>query len=412
MSENLHDIDKLFKNSIEEHAEMPPSHVWNELDARLDKKNMALIAGKYNKLKWVAAALFLFSLGMAMFVYRVHFGPQLAANGSKYVKATFPQSGGKPLAKQQPSYSNTHTATPAGQLNKAAVGQLPSSVPVIDRGTPSTAGLPENKSVLQKDESTNKVVPTIGHAGVPGIMPASSAVKESGTREKKNTLVARLSSLEPVAVDKSFSGSKDSRTVEAAMIQDGLEKTDSVTSVTLSSRPLQYSELLIDSLLAHNAAPVRLTSIQPQQGLTVSVFFSPDLVANEVKNGHPQFPEDNRKQIKDNEQAGFSWSTGALLDYRLNTSWSVGSGLIYSNKVTMINAKTIFARPDEHGEVRYRFNCTSGYSYIKLKQGLNPSNGETAQAVSSSAKLQYISVPFMVKFNSGTGKVQFTSGGG
>ena len=61
MSENLHDIDKLFKNAIEQHEEEPSAQVWDAIDKNLDKKKVVSISRKYNKLKWaVAILLFIF----------------------------------------------------------------------------------------------------------------------------------------------------------------------------------------------------------------------------------------------------------------------------------------------------------------------------------------------------------------
>ena len=57
MSENLHDIDKLFHDSIEEYAEAPSADVWDKLDKGLDKININTIQKKYRRLKLVATVL-------------------------------------------------------------------------------------------------------------------------------------------------------------------------------------------------------------------------------------------------------------------------------------------------------------------------------------------------------------------
>ena len=70
MDENLHNIDDLFKKAIDRHEEMPSSKVWENIDKSLDKKKVISISEKYRKLKWVAAALLIFSAGMAMYTVR------------------------------------------------------------------------------------------------------------------------------------------------------------------------------------------------------------------------------------------------------------------------------------------------------------------------------------------------------
>src|SRR5450432_1434464 len=71
MSDDLHNIDDLFKRALEEHTELPSSAVWDNIDKSLDKKKVVSISKKYNKLKWAAAVLLLFSFGMAMYVLHI-----------------------------------------------------------------------------------------------------------------------------------------------------------------------------------------------------------------------------------------------------------------------------------------------------------------------------------------------------
>nr|MDQ6904057.1 hypothetical protein [Bacteroidota bacterium] len=72
MNKDLHNIDDLFKKALEEHEELPSDRVWNNIDKNLDKRKVISIGKKYNKLKWAAAFLLLFSVGMAMYILRLH----------------------------------------------------------------------------------------------------------------------------------------------------------------------------------------------------------------------------------------------------------------------------------------------------------------------------------------------------
>ena len=46
MNKDLHDIDNLFKNPIEGHAEEVPPDVWQNIDHSLDKKQVAFYRKK------------------------------------------------------------------------------------------------------------------------------------------------------------------------------------------------------------------------------------------------------------------------------------------------------------------------------------------------------------------------------
>src|SRR4051812_6679911 len=70
MDENLHNKDDLFKKALDEHEETASDNVWEKIDKNLDKKKVVFILEKYNKLKWIAAALLIFSTGLAMYTLR------------------------------------------------------------------------------------------------------------------------------------------------------------------------------------------------------------------------------------------------------------------------------------------------------------------------------------------------------
>jgi len=71
MSEDLHNIDDLFRKALEENQELPAQSVWDNIDKTLDKKKVVSISKKYYKLKWAAAVLLLFSIGMAMYTLHI-----------------------------------------------------------------------------------------------------------------------------------------------------------------------------------------------------------------------------------------------------------------------------------------------------------------------------------------------------
>ena len=79
MDENLHDIDKLFRDPIEAHEDMPSAKVWDAIDNNLDKSNVNSIKKKYNNLKRIAAALLLLLLGTI--VYEIQTKKSVSSGG-------------------------------------------------------------------------------------------------------------------------------------------------------------------------------------------------------------------------------------------------------------------------------------------------------------------------------------------
>src|SRR5437773_4149627 len=71
MSENLHNIDKIFRDSIEGHEEIPSQQVWNAIDNDLDKNKIKLINRKYTRLKMIAFLLLLLLLCIIIYDFRI-----------------------------------------------------------------------------------------------------------------------------------------------------------------------------------------------------------------------------------------------------------------------------------------------------------------------------------------------------
>jgi len=84
--------------------------------------------------------------------------------------------------------------------------------------------------------------------------------------------------------------------------------------------------------------------------------------------------------------------------------WSIQSGVTYTSKKISIEPKKIFAKLDNDGKVKYRFDCSSGYTFISPKTGTTPAVGDSVNAVASSNTLQYIGIPLAVNYTFSFGK--------
>jgi hypothetical protein len=146
--------------------------------------------------------------------------------------------------------------------------------------------------------------------------------------------------------------------------------------------------------------------------LSATLFFSTEFVSSNVEDDHPRFREDDRNEIKNHENIRSSTSFGVLLDYKVGSNWKLQSGASVSTRVTDINTKTIFARPDNYGNVNYRLSCSAGSVYVPLKSGAVPAQGDSTKILSAKNTLQYVSVPLVVKYTIDKGKFSLVSGVG
>ena len=101
-----------------------------------------------------------------------------------------------------------------------------------------------------------------------------------------------------------------------------------------------------------------------------------------------------------------------MLDYNVGNKWALQSGVSIFTRVTDITPKTIYARPDNGGNVNYRLSCSAGSAYVPLKSGASPAQGDSTKILSAKNTLQYVSIPLAVKLSVGKGKFNLVPGVG
>jgi hypothetical protein len=142
---------------------------------------------------------------------------------------------------------------------------------------------------------------------------------------------------------------------------------------------------------------------------SLTPFVSPQFSFNRMEDDHhdpgPQ-PRNNREQIKKEEQHQSSSSVGVLVDIPFGKKWGLQSGITYVNQETSMEPKKIFAKMDTDGKVKYRFDCSSGYTYISFKTGTaaTPVVGDSVTAAASSNTLKYIGIPLALHYTINLGK--------
>ena len=128
MGENLHDIDKLFRDALDEHEELPPGKVWDALDSNLDKSNVIQIKRKYNNLKRLAVALLLLLLGTVIYeIQSKKTGKEIATNNKAAEKKGLNSSADKanvPAASSTAINSNASNSTNSSNAGKDSLNNL------------------------------------------------------------------------------------------------------------------------------------------------------------------------------------------------------------------------------------------------------------------------------------------------
>lgn len=410
MSKPLPNIDDLFKMAIDKHEDAPSQKVWEAIDKNLDKKKVVSISRKYNKLKWAAAAILLFSFGMAMYTWHT-------------------QLKNKELVKQNNINREVRTNKKFKDPAKTAENKnVPGNIDTITNNNQSIT-LSETKPITntESDKKTIAENKNIDNslAKDPNsdfLFPKSQELQKQGKNE----------STKPQQTSNGIFNFENENTKDVKEKNNSSEKNVQQVPLIVNSIPFLNDLFKIekanpflykpDDLLNNkkietekNQNPISKISASKATKnslFSATVFFSPEFVASDVKDDHPRFREDDRHEIKNNEKVNSSNSYGVLFDRSLGKKLSVETGASIFTRITDINTKTVFARPDDRGDVNFRLNCSAGAAFIPLKSGVNPTQGDSAKILSAKNTLQYISIPLAIKYKLGKGKLTFNPGVG
>jgi Outer membrane protein beta-barrel domain len=438
MREHLHDIDKLFQDAINNHEEMPPSSVWDGIDKNLDKTNIIDMKRKYMLLKRIAAALLLLLISAAVYMLQPgHRDKSSAANntspandtlsGEKNItnlpagKEVFHDSGnekntspsnekqdgnnliqadssekltGSPDSKS-PDFKVQHTIAAASCGIKSSTGKGPGTTKIapankrlfdykrqktIDTGF-AAKNYPQkiNTPFRQKITITNAVIDEIDN---------NIAVQKN---IKKNT-EANKYPIEPLGGLARIAGFANEKIIAADLITP-----KNSPAVRNSYLPFTATD---------KAQQQRNFKIPKRSLFSVTAFYSPNITSFRLENDHHEREHhEDRDRIKDQEQHQTSATVGLLADYNFKKGWSLQSGFTYTTKKINIEPKKIYADLDNDGNIKYRLNCSSGYTYVTPKSGATPSVGDSVQTNKSLTSLQYIAIPFSLKYSFSVKKI-------
>jgi len=422
MSENLHDIDKIFKDAIDDHEEQPAPSVWNAIDQNLDKNKVVHIRQKYRNLLQVSAVLLIIITVMS--VYQVKTWKNI-----KSITARQQPANNNPTANNNNNsnsdnniihHNNANTAADHPLNGKQSTndayqnGKLESENLTAAEGSDSPAG---TKKLPGESQSTSEEV-SAPEKEKPHDNASPMRVVNPVTKENKNSKTEHIGSSANKQRMNGKGNKKEEQLFVAERAQTGTQVVENFpVKHDLSFQDFSFAgDILIrypDSISMPfvETAPVDKTAMNKIRltptrhfPLLATVFVSRDFSSNRLVSDLPRHREDEKDAISRSEENKSGSSYGLLLEYPLRRNWSLESGLVFSKNVISVEPKTIYARQDDHGKVRFRFSCSSGYSFLPEKAGRQPSFGDSMTIAGSKNTLSYVSIPFAVKYEFNYGK--------
>ena len=414
MDENLHDIDKLFRDPIEAHEEAPSTKVWDAIDNNLDKSNVVSIKKKYNNLKKLAVALLLLLLGAIVYEVQTN-----KSSAGKDVATTKIIDGDKITADKQTKQSagqnkvNVKDTSGTGSVNS---NNYTTNNAVNNNDKNSTLGAdvknndkrvvtPVSQNAVSVKSSNTKNNKNIADDAVQPDENEKSPVKKSS---KQKTKIALRNATADELPDVNSKPSKVNGKKGNAIVLNVLTQPDRTTAekiifekqnIALKINP---NRITPDAALKNSLAKNKTAKAAKPFHFSVTPFFSPQFSSNRIEDdrhdGGPQ-PRNGREAIKKDEQHQTSSTFGILVDIPVGKKWSLQSGINYVNKNIEIEPKKIFAKLDNDGKVKYRFDCSSGYKYLLPKTGTAPIVGDSINTSASTNNLQYLGIPLAINYN-------------
>ncbi|MBS1511418.1 MAG: outer membrane beta-barrel protein [Bacteroidetes bacterium] len=491
MGENLHDIDKLFRDPIEDYEEMPSSKVWDAIDNGLDKNNVIQIKRKYNNLRRIAIALLLLLLGTV--IYEVQKKPSGELVQHNVEKNNTTQQQGNNISSKPNSKSSAidNNATSNTVQNNASTADASSATNTTGNNTAATASddisrkdadkvkqetiasnqkqepkgdnitsgssrlsnhgqtvnaADEGDDVTKKAASDNRIVNEAGNTTV-----------TKGNKKKLNTSRTKINIKAGAAAnpgeddDKTVSVKSNNKKIIGKRTKTTIKNSaggedDNVNSEAVAGKATnpatvkelngvysakaekleQFKNSKLIALADKRSTPdvvVNTTALAKNKPakkakpvhFDVMPFYAPQFSFNRLEDDRhdpgPQ-PRNGREEIKHDEQNMKTEAFGLAFGVSIGDKWSVETGISYMRREISIEPKQIYARMDNNGNIRYRFDCSSGYTYITPKAGTTPAVGDSAVAASAQNTLKYVSVPLMVKYHFNLGKFSIVPGVG
>src|SRR5438046_9063329 len=137
---------------------------------------------------------------------------------------------------------------------------------------------------------------------------------------------------------------------------------------------------------------------------------------NNIENDMPHRSGPNRvedhNEIKRTENANLAYSGNMKLNYSLTPHLSLQSGINYISSSSSINPKLIYADHDNNGGIRFRLDCSSGYSFMLPGNIQNPNAGDSLIVSDSKNSISYMGIPVMVDYKISLGRFSISAAAG
>jgi hypothetical protein len=373
MDKHVHkNIGDQFRDEINSLSQQPREHVWEHIGQQLDKTDAENYKNKFTRLRKKTLLLLLLLAGIATFSL-INFYTSKNKTTNTIALANVQQKEQNNITdakKENIALANLHI--------KQSITAGNTFIPAV-----ATEEKLNNaaKLILEKKGATNIKITKATAAEEAINITDTKSINEESNEDPDAAGIVTMS-------EKKIGTEKDISPIIF------LKKDSNV--ITQTNEPLQKENK------KRHSSNLKFT-LTPFAGADYSAY----RLVNDKANSY-----DNKTGIAKRERSDLSTSLGLLIGYRTGNTITIQSGIIYSSSNISINPTKIYAEKDNTGAVKFRYNTSSGYGYVLPSFSNSPAVGDSVFADGANHTLRYITMPVIVKFKLGHGKLTFDPGFG
>ncbi len=410
MDENLHDIEDIFHSALNENEAIPSEKVWDKIDKRLDKESVVSIKKKYNNLKRIAILL-LVLLGISVYEMNKVNTKNSLSEKSEYASANQKKSGqlkGKIIRESE----RVTPKKPADLENFKDNNNI-----VSENNLPADSFYNGNQKTVKEDNT-----PAYNKPDIPkkyaiqklqskDTNPKNQSVFNSSKKVRLTSetfLKSKIKNNNTSGDNVVFTEHENKREYQQipyykiqqnVLVANIIFESKKVIDLKNSLAPLSAFAIKMADSDRRHVAQSKISKKQRLPRFSLMPFFSPDIAWYHLQDENTNNQSGNAVDIEREETHEFSSTAGVLADYKINKHWGFQSGITLSNINIVTDPETIYAQPDNSGNVKYRVNTSSGYGFILPSYSANPVVGDSLYAFTSIHSLQYIGIPLSVAWS-------------
>jgi opacity protein-like surface antigen len=173
-----------------------------------------------------------------------------------------------------------------------------------------------------------------------------------------------------------------------------------LTPVKSTDQVFQSMRLTMNRPLSLEASAdrniIRLDQSKFVDRFSITPYFSQEFAGYNFTDNDITAP--NGKEIEKAERNIFSASVGVYLNYKINKRWMLQTGLSYSWSRSIMDSSQSYAVKNEGGDIAFKLNTASGYSYLHSPSFIVPMVGDSMATAKTHSELHYITVPLVLSY--------------